>query len=217
MYCKLKSGKDEDGDPTSRPYTPISPVERRGSFDLLVKVYFPTDRFPKGGLISQQLNSLKIGDQIQIAVPPSKYTYLGGGRWKVNETNAVKKFKSVSMVAGGSGITPMYQFIQNAITEFDSKNLSLIFANKTANDILLKPELDALSKASKLNLAYTLDVGSDNWKGFVGFVSEKMFKETFPRPSEDHLLIACGPPLMVRDVLKIAKELQYSEDNIFVF
>lgn len=121
------------------------------------------------------------------------------------------------MVAGGSGITPMYQFIQKAVSERDSKQLSLLFANKSENDILLKPELDNLSKSKKLNLAYTLDVGSDSWKGFVGFVSQKMFKDTFPQPANDHLLIACGPPLMIRDVLKIAKDLEYSDDNIFVF
>lgn len=51
------------------------------------------------------------------------------------------------MVAGGSGITPMYQ-VANLILKnpFDKTMLSLIYANVTEDDILLKAELDLLVK-----------------------------------------------------------------------
>jgi hypothetical protein len=47
-----------------RKYTPISRADvRRSSFELLIKVYFPLPpQFPEGGLMSQHVNSLKIGD-----------------------------------------------------------------------------------------------------------------------------------------------------------
>lgn len=50
------------------------------------------------------------------------------------------------MVGGGTGITPLYQIIQY-VTEAeqaqDRPALSLLFANRTEDDILVKNELEA--------------------------------------------------------------------------
>ena len=50
------------------------------------------------------------------------------------------------MLAGGTGITPMYQVI-NAILKdpADSTDLSLVSANVGEDDILLRKELDTLA------------------------------------------------------------------------
>ncbi|KAL3257166.1 hypothetical protein MRX96_046509, partial [Rhipicephalus microplus] len=50
-----------------RPYTPVSRVDRRGSFDIMVKIYPAgvSRKYPNGGLMSQYLDSLKPGDKIQ--------------------------------------------------------------------------------------------------------------------------------------------------------
>ena len=51
------------------------------------------------------------------------------------------------MIAGGTGITPMYQ-VANAILKdpTDQTELRLIFANVSADDILIQEELDAVAK-----------------------------------------------------------------------
>ncbi|KAH8024699.1 hypothetical protein HPB51_000663 [Rhipicephalus microplus] len=50
-----------------RPYTPVSPCDRRGTFDIIVKVYRAgvCPQFPQGGVMSQFLDSLKPGDDVQ--------------------------------------------------------------------------------------------------------------------------------------------------------
>ena len=50
------------------------------------------------------------------------------------------------MLAGGTGVTPMFQVV-NAILRDprDKTQLSLIFANVTEDDILLRTELDTLA------------------------------------------------------------------------
>ena len=55
---------DIKGKTVQRKYTPISRADlKRNSFELLIKVYFPLlPQFPEGGLMSQHVNSLKIGD-----------------------------------------------------------------------------------------------------------------------------------------------------------
>lgn len=52
------------------------------------------------------------------------------------------------MIAGGTGITPMYQ-VAHAILKDprDRTDISLIFGNISEEDILIPEELDALAKA----------------------------------------------------------------------
>lgn len=49
-------------------------------------------------------------------------------------------------IAGGSGITPMYQVAQEILRNPEDKTqVSLIFANQTEQDIILRKELDDLA------------------------------------------------------------------------
>ena len=43
-------------------YTPTSSDVDKGHVDFVIKVYFPNERFPEGGKVSQHMHSLKIGD-----------------------------------------------------------------------------------------------------------------------------------------------------------
>lgn len=62
------------------------------------------------------------------------------------------------MIAGGSGITPLYQILHSIITDgADTTQVSLLFANKTESDILLYGELKAYAKLNKIKLFFTLD------------------------------------------------------------
>ncbi len=61
-----------------RPYTPISPGDTKGHFDLLVKVYFPQEGRP-GGLMSTYLDSLHPGATVHVRGPlvraaPAQYS-----------------------------------------------------------------------------------------------------------------------------------------------
>lgn len=70
-----------------RKYTPISRADlKRSSFELLIKVYFPIpQKFPDGGLMSQHVNSLKIGDQIKVTLPYGRFNYLGKSKVQIRE------------------------------------------------------------------------------------------------------------------------------------
>ena len=106
-----------DGKLVSRAYTPISSDDDLGYFDLIVKVYFKNvhPKFPEGGKITQYLESLNIGDSIDVLGPKGCITYLGHGKFqvedKMNKKNPpeLRSAKIVGMIAGGSGITPMLQ------------------------------------------------------------------------------------------------------------
>ena len=59
----------------------IQPSLNIFNIDVLIQVYFNNvhPKYPEGGKMSQYLESLKIGDTIDIRGPSGKLTYLGRG------------------------------------------------------------------------------------------------------------------------------------------
>ncbi|KAI4743843.1 ferredoxin reductase-like protein [Aureobasidium sp. EXF-12298] len=193
-----------------RSYTPITDDTTSGHFDVLVKSY-PT------GNISRHLSEMKIGDTIKVKGPKGAMAY---------QPNMVSRF---AMIAGGTGITPMYQ-ISKAIlrgrASGDKTQVDLIFANVNPEDILMKDELDSMAREdSGFRVHYVLNNPPEGWTGGVGFVTPDMIKQNCPAPSSDMKMLICGPPPMVAAMKKAAEGLGYEkarpvsklQDQVFCF
>lgn len=144
-----------------RSYTPLTGDEERGHFDLLIKCY------PQGN-ISQHVASLKIGESIRVRGPRGAFVY---------SPNMVRHF---GMIAGGTGITPMLQVIRAILRgrrEGDWTEVDLVFANVTAEGILLKGDLDALALQDPgFRVHYVVNQAPEGWTGGVGYVTPEMIK-----------------------------------------
>lgn len=125
------------------------------------------------------------------------------------------------MIAGGSGLTPMYQLIKHALSNpEDTTNYSLIYANQTPDDILCKEQLDEWAKQhpNRVKIFYTVDRPVEGWKGGVGFINADMIKDNLPLPSDETLILMCGPPPMIKFAcLPNLDTLGYSEKMRFVY
>lgn len=190
-----------------RAYTPISCDEDIGHLDLLIKVYFANvhPKFPEGGKITQYLEGLKLGDQIDVQGPKGCITYLGHGQFQVEDKRnrknppTFRKCSTIGMIAGGSGITPMLQVIRHILRDpTDKTNVVLLFANQTEGDILLRKELEECEKDPRVKVWYTLDRPESGWKYSSGFVSEEMLREHFVPFTADTQVLMCGPPPMLK-------------------
>jgi NAD(P)H-flavin reductase len=210
----------------SRQYTPISSdFHDMGYFDLLVRVYRKNEHpnFPEGGWMSQYLETLSLGSEVEFRGPCGRIEYLESGCFKLG--NSKRSFKRVGMIAGGTGITPMYQLIKHVLVTragVDKLKLSLLFGNQSPDDILLRDELESLAcgNPEQLKLSLTVDrVPGDasNWTGFTGFVTKEMIEKTMPSPAKDVLILLCGPPPMTKSVSASLVDLGYTKENISVF
>lgn len=97
--------------------------------------------------MTKHLESMKIGDMVEICGPKGAMQY--------NTSYA----KRIGMIAGGTGITPMYQLIRAICDDgTDSTQISLLYANNTEEDILLRKELDdfAMRFPNKFQVKYVL-------------------------------------------------------------
>ncbi|XP_073462152.1 NADH-cytochrome b5 reductase 2 [Aquarana catesbeiana] len=210
-----------------RAYTPVSSDEVKGHVDLVVKVYYKNvnPKFPDGGKMSQYLDNLKIGDTIDFRGPNGLLVYKGKGVFAIRPDKKseprLKTTKHIGMLAGGTGITPMLQLIRHITQDpNDDTKCYLIFANQTEEDILLRAELEAAAKShpDQFKLWYTLDRTPQGWKYGSGFVTADMIKKHLPSPSDNPLVLMCGPPPMIQFACQDnLTKLGYPEDRRFAY
>lgn len=114
----------------------------RGFIDFLIKVYGPNihPRFPEGGMMSQYVDRLKIGEELLMEGPKGRLKYEGFGNFSILKKPVNGKTK-IGLIAGGTGITPCYQIVQAVLANNDIARCSLLFGCRTVADILLKDEL----------------------------------------------------------------------------
>ncbi|CAG8025608.1 unnamed protein product [Penicillium nalgiovense] len=181
QHCAIKA--NIDGKDVARSYTPTSNNTDLGRLELVIKCY------PDGALTGKYLSKLKVGDKTLFRGPKGAMKYKRG------------LCKKIGMVAGGTGITPMYQVIRAICEdENDTTEVSLILANRTEEDILLRKELEAFARNYPKNfkLWYMLDQPPQKWAYGKGFVTQAVMASKLPAPSPDTKVMLCGPPGMVK-------------------
>lgn len=172
--------------------------------------------------MSEYIHALKPGDNLDIKGPIPKYP------WEPNKHN------HIALIAGGTGITPMWQLARAIFKNPDDKTkVTLIFGNVTKEDILLKKEFDDLENdyPDRFRAFYVLDNPPEDWKQGKGFITKDLLKETIPGPKEENIKVfVCGPPGLYKaisgtkkspaeqgELSGYLKELGYGGDQVYKF
>lgn len=209
--CVLTKFVDSDGKEVVRPYTPISGTNtRKGYFEILVK------RYPNGKM-GNHLFHLKPGEELLVKGPFETLPY------------RPNMWSHVGMLAGGTGITPMYQVIEGILdNEKDNTKISLVYANKKQTDILLANELLQFRSTHKnrFSLYFTICDIPKQWLGGIGYISKSILSTYMPDPQEKNAkILVCGPPAMMKALCGVQKEslsgmlheMGYTADQVFKF
>jgi NAD(P)H-flavin reductase len=186
-----------------RAYSPMTDDETLGHVDLMVKVYFKGvhPKFPDGGKMSQHLESMKIGDTIDVKGPLGEFVYTAPGAY--TWMHEPRQCSFINMIAGGTGLTPCHQVAQAVLRNSeDHVQVRLLYANQSPSDILMRDVLDSLAEKhpNRFKIWYTVDNGKDekDWKYSTGFIDEPMVKDHLFPASDDTITLMCGPPPMVK-------------------
>lgn len=172
--------------------------------------------------MSTHIHNLKPGDTLDFKGPLPKYT------WEANKHN------HIALLAGGTGITPMYQLVRSIFSNpNDNTKVTLVFGNVTEKDILLKQELAELENKypQRFRAFYVLDNPPKGWAGGSGFITKDLLKTVLPEPKSDNIKIfVCGPPGLMKSISgpKVSpkdqgeltgslKDLGYSKDQVYKF
>jgi cytochrome-b5 reductase len=202
--------------PVIRPYTPVSEEDARGYMEFVIKAY-------PNGPMSQHLHSLTPGQRLDFKGPIPKYPW------------APNKHEHIALIAGGTGITPMFQLARKIFKDpSDQTKVTLVFGNITEEDILLKKEWEELENTypRRFRAFYTLDNPPEGWAQGKGFVTKELLKTVLPEPKEGEKIkiFVCGPPGMYKaisgtkksptdqgELEGILKELGYSKEQVYKF
>lgn len=193
--------KDSDGKDVYRPYTPVTDDDTLGSVEFVIKIY-------PHGKMTQIMDKMKVGDTMLMKGPRGRFQY------------ARNMKKAIGMIAGGTGITPMYQVAAAILKDpKDTTKISLLFGNLTADDILIKQELDQLAAdhPDRFSVYYVLNTPPENWSGGAGFISKDMIQKRFAPSAADVMVLSCGPKPMCDAMKGYLDELGHAEENQFQF
>ncbi|KAK7935265.1 hypothetical protein PG985_000760 [Apiospora marii] len=213
ILTKFKSEGMEK--PVLRPYTPTSDEEDKGYMELIIKKY-------PGGPMSTHLHDLVPGQRLDIKGPLPKYP------WETNKHN------HIALIAGGTGITPMYQLCRAIFNNPNDKTkVTLVYGSLTEEDILLKKELEQLENTypQRFRAFYVLDNPPKEWVGGKGHIDKNLLKTVLPEPKEENVKVfVCGPPGMYKaisggkvspkdqgELTGILKDLGYTKDQVYKF
>jgi len=207
-----RGGANAEGEQLIRPYTPISTNAMVGEFQLMVKVY-------DGGL-SKHMDQMSVGDTLDF-----KHIAFNV------KTQYPFNLKHISMLVGGTGITPMLQALHAILgTEGDATKVTVLYGNRTERDIICRDTLDEWTATfgDRLAVHHVLsEEKGDSWKGATGFINKELISAHFPAPSEDsHQVWVCGPPPMYdalcgprteKEVAGVLAEMGYSAEQVYKF
>ena len=154
-----------------RPFT-FTNIPTDDFLEFIIKIY------PEHQGVTQQISGLNPGDALLIHDVFGAIHYKGEG----------------TFIAGGAGITPFISILRTLKYEGKLKNNSLLFANKTRKDIILKTEFESMLGSNFINIL-SEEVHPDYAHGLISqhFIGEHMRSRSRP-------IYICGPEPMIQMV-----------------
>jgi cytochrome-b5 reductase len=166
------------------------------------------------GKASTHLHSLAPGDSLFFV------TRIPGFAYKPNE------FPKVTLIAGGAGITPIYQLASSILRNPNDKTkIDLIFGVNSEADVLMKEEFVAWEKQfpGRFSANYVVSKPSSDSPYPKGYVTKELISQVAGPVQPDSKVFVCGPPAMEASLVGswkqkgVLKELGYKKNQIHNF
>jgi NAD(P)H-flavin reductase len=154
------------------------------------------------GTVTDALHEMQAGDIVGVRGP------MGKG-FPLDEL----KGKRVVILGGGIGLAPLRPLVQEILDHRDDYGELTIFCAGRGPDLLVfREEYEEWAKAPRTVVHVTVDKGDEQWKGHVGLITQAL-AEIAPKP-EGAVAVTCGPPIMIKFVLKELEKLRFAPEQI---
>jgi NAD(P)H-flavin reductase len=175
------------------PFSICSPPLDKNSLEFSVR---------KMGSVTKALHELDVGGAVGLRGPYGK-------GWPLEKMEGA----SVLLVGGGIGMAPLRPLVYSLLWNRDKyESIVVCYGARNPSLLMYKNEFEEwVSKGVELHL--TVDEGDKDWKGNVGVVTTILDKPKLNK--SETIVCTCGPPVMIKFVLKKLVELGYFKDNIY--
>ena len=191
----------------TRPYSFASSSSRLPSFDLMIKLAGspPGKEVPPGIATTYVHAQLKPGDVVHFSAP-------AGSLYLRKDTG-----RPIVIVAGGTGVAPFISLLEYWFENgFDKNNeIYFFFGVRGRKDLFWHERFQEWAR-TKTKFRYIPALSSpapeDNWHGETGFIHSVVEKHV-AAPSDADAYLA-GPPIMVREVVKVLDSKGIGKERI---
>ena len=202
---KIESRVDE---PVERAYSMANYPEEKGIIMLNVRVATPPPRMDvPPGKMSSWIFNLKPGDKAEIAGP--------FGEFFAKETK-----NEMCFIGGGAGMAPMRSHIFDQFKRIKTdRKVTFWYGARSLREAFYIEDFDSIAAEFpnfEWHMAMSEPQPEDNWEGYTGFIHTVVLNEYLskhPAP-EDIEYYLCGPPPMLKAVMKMLDDLGVEPENI---
>jgi Na+-transporting NADH:ubiquinone oxidoreductase subunit F len=194
----------------TRAYSMANYSGETGAIILNVRIAIPPPGKPDStppGVVSSYLFSLRPGDSVMVSGPY--------GHFFATDTETEMVF-----IGGGAGMAPMRAHILDQLKRIKSRRkITFWYGARNLREMFYVEQFDQLQSEHE-NFEWCVALSEsrpeDNWKGKTGFIHQVLYEnylKDHPAP-EDCEYYVCGPPMMLRAVLRMLDNLGVDPDNI---
>jgi ring-1,2-phenylacetyl-CoA epoxidase subunit PaaE len=148
----------------------------------------------KGEVSHYFYNTAKSGDRVESLLPVGDFTF-------VPTDNATNHYV---LVAGGSGITPLYSMMLQMLHFEPKSKVTLLYANRIEENIVFKKELDQLAQ----------HYPQFEYRNFISG-RNRIEKSDLNLGNNAHYYL-CGPDSLKEGISQALKELNVSKSTIYI-
>lgn len=155
------------------------------------------------GNVTRAIGRLKPGDKIGVRGP-------FGTAWPVEQSRG----QNVIVAAGGLGLAPLRPAIYHLIRHrAEYGRVTVLYGARTPGDLLYADEYEQWRTAG-IDVQMTVDVGSPEWRGSIGFVTTLLAKLSLD--AQRTVVFTCGPEVMMRFIADGGVNRGIPADRVFV-
>lgn len=155
------------------------------------------------GVLTDALHEIEIGQKIGVRGPY-------GNGFPVKECEG----KNMLFIGGGIGLAPLRSFIKYCFKNREKYGkIQILYGARSVADLCFKRELfEEWPAQPDTQVFTTIDRPEPGWDGKVAFVPTYL-EELNPSP-QDTIAVICGPPIMIKLVLKSMEKMGFSDEQV---
>lgn len=177
----------EDWKDEKRPFT-FTSLNELPHLEFTIKIYEDHDG------VTEQIGKLEVGEEFIIDDPWGTIEYKGPGVF----------------LAGGAGVTPFIAILRELNKKGELDGNKLIFSNKTAKDVILQDEFEAM-----LGDDFVSVLTDEDQSGHIftdGFIDKEFLAQQID--DFDQPFYVCGPMKFNENMMEYLKELGAEPDSL---
>lgn len=201
-----------DGSEIFQTFYPISNCALKGR--LTIQDH-PSENSESSQTMSNALDTLEVGEDVQISGPIGNFTY--EGNLTVSKEGRKDKFSAFSFIASAAHIFPVFQIIVHICEEGFTVPLTLVYYAEAEEDFALDEVITGLAEKKLIKLVkITAEQGFGNNEE-EREVTPQLLRDAFPAEKVGQLVVVSGSEEEKESWTKIIRKIGFTQQQLHLY